>query len=135
MAMIRRIMVFLALCVVTLLPAFAQQKKPSKSYVLKAAHMFDGKSNAVVTPGLVVVSDGKIVGVGASAELPSAAEVIDLGDATLLPGFIDAHTQLTMMYSEDYARAALEGLRKPIPEMGLESRVNPRTNLMAGFTR
>jgi len=46
-----------------------QQKKPSKSYVLKAARMFDGKSNAVVTPGLLVVSDGKIVAVGGNAEL------------------------------------------------------------------
>src|SRR5258708_35834239 len=109
MARVCRIMVFLVLCVVKLLPAFAQQKKASKSYVLKAAHMVGGKSNGVVTPGLVVVSDGKIVGVGASAELPSAAEVIDLGDATLLPGFIDAHTPLTIMYSEDYARAALDG--------------------------
>src|SRR6266853_4330672 len=134
MAMIRRIMVLLVLCVVTLLPAFAQQKKPSKSYALKAARMFDGKSNAVVTPGLVVVSDGKIVGVGASAELPSDAEVIDLGDATLLPGFIDAHTHLTMMYSEDYARAALDGLRKPIPEMALDASVNARITLLAGFT-
>ena len=44
--MIRRIMVLLVLCVVTLLPAFAQQQKPSKSYVLKAARLFDGKSNA-----------------------------------------------------------------------------------------
>src|SRR5260370_33372315 len=134
MAMIRRIMVCLVLCVVTLLPAFAQQKKPSKSYVLKAGHMFDGKSNAVVTPGLVVVSDGKIVGVGASAELSSAAQVTDLGDATLLPGFIDAHTHLTMMYSEDYAKAALDGLRKPIPEMALDASVNARITLMAGFT-
>ena len=132
--MIRRIMVLLALCVVVLLPAVAQQKKPSKSYVLKAARMFDGKSNAVVTPGLVVVSEGKIVGVGASGELPSDAEMIDLGDATLLPGFIDAHTHLTMMYSEDYARAALDGLRKPIPEMALDASLNARITLMAGFT-
>src|SRR5712672_1970717 len=134
MAMIRRIMVLLVLCVVALLPAVAQQKKPSKSYVLRAARMFDGKNNAVVTPGLVVVSEGKIVGVGTSAELPSDAEMIDLGDATLLPGFIDAHTHLTMMYSEDYARAALDGLRKPIPEMALDASLNARITLMAGFT-
>src|SRR5256885_14814271 len=39
-----------------------------------------------------------------------------------------------MMYSEDYARAALEGLRKPIPEMALDASVNARITLMAGFT-
>ena len=79
----------------------AQQKSESKSYVLKAARMFDGKSNSVTSPGVVIVTDGQIVGVGASAAVPAGAQVVDLGDATLLPGFIDAHTHLTMMYSED----------------------------------
>jgi imidazolonepropionase-like amidohydrolase len=112
----------------------AQQKSAPKSYVLKAARMFDGKSNVLLTPGVVVVSNGKIVGVGASAAVPSDAQLIDLGDATLLPGFIDAHTHLTMLYSEDYARAALDGLRKPIAEMALDASVNARVTLMAGFT-
>src|SRR6266478_3795807 len=132
--MIRRITVFATLCALGFLPAFAQHKGPSKSYVLKAARMFDGKSNAAVAPGIVVVTDGKITGVGANANLPSGAEVIDFGDATLLPGFIDAHTHLTMMYQEDYARAALDGLRKPVPEMALDASVNARITLMAGFT-
>jgi imidazolonepropionase-like amidohydrolase len=116
------------------MPAAGQQKKPSKSYVLKAARMFDGKSSAVSTPGLVVVTDGKIAGAGAGASGPADAEVIELGDATLLPGFIDAHTHLTMPYSEDYARAALDRLRKPIPEMALEAGVNARITLLSGFT-
>jgi imidazolonepropionase-like amidohydrolase len=133
MEMIRRIMVCAVLCGVSLLPAMGQQKA-AKSYVLKAARMFDGKSSALVTPGKVVVTDGKIVGVGASATAPADAEVIDLGDATLLPGFIDAHTHLTMMYRENYDRAALDGLRKPIPEMALDASVNARITLMAGFT-
>src|ERR1700719_2833671 len=132
--MIRRMMALAVLSAVTWLPAPAQLKKDSKSYVLKAARMFDGKSNAVVAPGLVVVSDGKIAGVGAGANLPGDAEVVDLGDATLLPGFIDAHTHLTMMYREDYAKAALDELRKPIPEMALDASVNARITLLAGFT-
>ena len=123
-----------ALCVLALLPAIGQQKKASKSYVLKAARLFDGKSNSLVTPGIVVVTDGKIAGTGSSASVPTDAEVIDLGDATLLPGFIDAHTHLTMTYSEDYARAALDALRKPIPEMALDASVNARITLLAGFT-
>jgi imidazolonepropionase-like amidohydrolase len=123
-----------ALCGLGLFPAIGQQKKASKSYVLKAARLFDGKSNSLITPGVVVVTDGKIAGTGSSASLPTEAEVIDLGDATLLPGFIDAHTHLTMAYSEDYARAALDALRKPIPEMALDASVNARTTLMAGFT-
>jgi imidazolonepropionase-like amidohydrolase len=134
MVMMRKLMVWVALCGMALVPAIGQEKKASKSYVLKAARMFDGKSDALATPGLVVITDGKIVGVGAGATMPAGAEVIDLGEATLLPGFIDAHTHLTMMYSEDYARAALDGLRKPIPEMALDASVNARTTLLAGFT-
>jgi len=127
-------MVLAALCGLGVLPAIGQQKKVSKSYVLKAARLFDGKSNSLITPGVVVVTDGKIAGTGSSASVPREAEVIDLGEATLLPGFIDAHTHLTMTYSEDYARAALDALRKPIPEMALDASVNARTTLMAGFT-
>ena len=115
--------------------AFGQEKKPAgKSYILKAARLFDGKSSALVKPGVVVVTDGKIVAAGASAAIPAGAEVLDLGDATLLPGFVDAHTHLTMMYREDYARAALDLLQKPIPEMALDASVNARITLMAGVT-
>ena len=130
----QRIIISCVLCVLGFLPSKAQEQKVSKSYVLKAARMFDGKSNSLVAPGMVVITGDKIVGVGSAASVPAHAEVIELGDATLLPGFIDAHTHLTMMYSEDYARAALDGLRKPIPEMALDASVNARITLMAGFT-
>ena len=114
---------------------FAQEKKSAgKSYVLKAARLFDGKSNALAKPGVVLVTDGKIVAAGTSAAIPVGAETIDLGDATLLPGFIDAHTHLTMNYHEDYARAELDSLQKPIPEMALDASVNARVTLMAGIT-
>jgi imidazolonepropionase-like amidohydrolase len=119
----------------TVLPAFGQAQKPvSKSYVLKAARMFDGKSDALVKPGLVVVTDGKIAGVGSGAAVPTGAEVIDFGDATLLPGFIDAHTHLTMMYSEDSKQATLDSLQKTIAERALDSSANARVTLMAGIT-
>jgi imidazolonepropionase-like amidohydrolase len=114
---------------------YGQEQKPAdKTYVLKAARLFDGKSNALVTPGLVVVTGGKIVGVGSGAAIPAGAEVIDLGDATLLPGFIDAHTHLTFPYSDDYKQAELNKLKKTIAEEALDSSVNARVTLMAGFT-
>jgi imidazolonepropionase-like amidohydrolase len=128
-------------CVVGLLSllvsatAFGQvQKSASKTYVLKAERLFDGKSNALVSPGVVVVTDGKIVAAGTSAAAPAGAEVIDLGDATLLPGFIDAHTHLTMAYSEDYKQSRLDELQKTIAERALDASVNARVTLMAGIT-
>jgi len=130
----RKFLVLAAACGLAVIAAVSQQKKAGKTYALKAARMFDGKSGDVTSPGLVVVVDSKIAGVGANANVPAGAEVIDLGDATLLPGFIDAHTHVTMMYREDYTRAMLDGLQKPIPEMALDASVNARVTLMAGFT-
>ena len=109
-------------------------KGTGKTMVVKAACMFDGKSNSLSTPGLVVVADGKITGVGGKAAVPAGAEVIDLGDATLLPGFIDAHTHLTIMYSDDWKQAALDTLQKSIPERALDASANARLTLLAGFT-
>ena len=102
--------------------AFGQQTKPAgKTYVLKAARMFDGKSEALVTPGLVVVTEMKIVAVGAGATIPAGAEVIELGDATLLPGFIDAHTHLTGGASDDWKQDELDGLQKSYAEQALDA--------------
>src|SRR5882724_3135534 len=111
-----------------------QNPKPGKTYVLKAARMFDGKSNSLSTPGLVVVTGGKIAGVGAQAAIPGGAETIDLGDATLLPGFIDAHTHLTSMYSDDWKQNLIDGLQKTVAERALDASANARVTLMAGFT-
>jgi imidazolonepropionase-like amidohydrolase len=110
------------------------QQASGKVIVLKAARMLDGKSNSLTTPGLVVVTDNKITAVGSGASVPAGAQVIDLGDATLLPGFIDAHTHLTMMHSDDWKQRELDRLQKSIAEQTLDATVNARVTLMAGFT-
>jgi imidazolonepropionase-like amidohydrolase len=131
----RRLLGFLSASFLALSPALGQGQKPaSKSYVLKAERMFDGKSNALTRPGLIVVTDGKIAGVGAGAATPPGAEVMDFGDATLLPGFIDAHTHLTMMHSEDYKQNQLDQLQKTVAERALDASANARVTLMAGIT-
>jgi imidazolonepropionase-like amidohydrolase len=64
--------------------------------VLKAAQIIDGTGAEPIKNGVIVVTDNKIVAVGTNANIriPSGAKVIDLGNATLLPGFIDAHTHI-----------------------------------------
>jgi imidazolonepropionase-like amidohydrolase len=105
-----------------------------KTTVLKAAHLFDGKSDHVISPGLVVVTDGKIVAVGPSSPIPAGAETIDLGDATLLPGFMDAHTHLSDPYTLDYRQEELDLLKKTVAERALDASETVRKTLMAGFT-
>ncbi len=105
-----------------------------KTTVIKAARMFDGKSDHVVSPGLVVVAGGKIVGLGKSASIPAGAETIDLGDATLLPGLMDAHTHLSYPYTLDYRQEELDVLKKPVAERALLATEVVRKTLMAGVT-
>src|SRR6476646_10682849 len=93
---------FLAATFLGALAALAQAppKSAPKTIVLKAARMFDGRSDRLVSPAVVVVEDGKIADVGGA--VPAGAEVIDLGDATILPGFIDSHVHLAMEGSDNW---------------------------------
>jgi imidazolonepropionase-like amidohydrolase len=102
--------------------------------VLKAARLFDGKSDRVVSPGLVAVNNGKIVAIGPNAAIPADAETIDLGDSTLLPGFMDAHTHLGFPYTIDYRQEELDSFKKTVAERALDAVENARKTLMAGFT-
>jgi imidazolonepropionase-like amidohydrolase len=108
--------------------AFGQQK----TTVLRAARMFDG--HEMRTPGLVVVSGSRILGVGPGVPIPVGAQVIDFSEATLSPGFIDAHTHLSSMYNPDYRQGLLDGLQKTIPEQTLLATENLKKTLMAGIT-
>jgi imidazolonepropionase-like amidohydrolase len=117
-----------------LLAAAGVVSAADKIYVLKAARMFDGKSEHTVSPGLVVVAGDKIAAVGRNAAIPADAETIDLGDATLLPGLMDAHTHLSFMFERDYRNEELNLLKKPVAERTLDALENLRKTIMAGVT-
>jgi len=102
--------------------------------VLRAARLYDGKADAVVSPGVIVVSEGRIVAAGSNAQAPAGARVIELGDATLLPGLMDAHTHLSFESSLDWKQDQLDSLKKPIPEQAINATANARRTLVAGFT-
>jgi imidazolonepropionase-like amidohydrolase len=102
--------------------------------VLRAAHLFDGRSGRLDSPGLVVVQGKQIVGVGGGAAIPAGAEVIDLGDATLVPGFIDSHVHLVGEFNPDWAKGFYTAmLRLPVEE-SFYAEANARRTLQAGFT-
>jgi imidazolonepropionase-like amidohydrolase len=103
--------------------------------VLRARRLFDGTGAAPVTDGVVVVTGDRITAAGPASrvQIPAGARVLDLGDATLLPGFIDAHTHIIGRdlsdpggddaHVRDYpGYAAIRGVE------------NAQKTLMAGFT-
>jgi imidazolonepropionase-like amidohydrolase len=118
--------------ILLLLSIFALAVSAQTTYVLKAARLFNGKGDSVVQPAVIVVSGSKIQSIGGS--VPPGATIIDLGDATLLPGFIDSHTHLSQEFSSDYNGARLAALERPVTESAIRATVNARKTLMAGFT-
>jgi imidazolonepropionase-like amidohydrolase len=102
--------------------------------VLKAARMFDGKSNSLVQNGVIVIKNDKIVDAGSSLPIPDGARVIDLGDATLCPGFMDAHTHLTEDFSGNYNEHRLQELDLNVSEHAIRATEFARVTVEAGFT-
>jgi imidazolonepropionase-like amidohydrolase len=115
-------------------PAPAQPAKAPPVVAVKAARLFDGRSDALQANGVVLVQGPKILAVGKDLSIPDGAEVIDLGDATLSPGFIDAHTHLTGESRDDWKQSFVDGFRHELTEKAIESTVYARKVLEAGFT-
>jgi imidazolonepropionase-like amidohydrolase len=103
--------------------------------VIKAARMIDGTGSTVVNNAVVVVTDNNIVAAGASGSvnIPADAKVIDLGNVTLLPGFIDAHTHVIgrTLGDPEGDTAAVRDFESFGAILGVR---NARATLMAGFT-
>jgi len=101
---------------------------------LKAARLFDGKSKTLMSNAVVLVQGNTITDVGSNIQIPPDARVIDLGDATLSPGFMDAHTHLTLDYSGNYNERRLKELERNVSEMAYECIAYARATVDAGFT-
>jgi imidazolonepropionase-like amidohydrolase len=112
-------------------PAAGQAPAP---IVLKAARVFTSTSERPLAPGMVIVEGDHITQVGQSLATPPGARVIDLGDATLLPGFIDAHVHLDMEMSDDWYRDFFQGVMRFPAEQALYAALYARRTLEAGFT-
>src|SRR5690348_1070100 len=104
-----------------------------QTIAIKAARMFDGKSKAIVQNGVVIVQGDKIVDVGSNLTVPDGARVIDLGDATLCPGFMDGHTHLTADFSGDYNTRRLHELDLNVSEQAIKATAHARATVEAGF--
>jgi imidazolonepropionase-like amidohydrolase len=74
----------------------AQEKEKAavKRIAVRAGRMIDGKSESAIANALILVENDRIVAVSAGGTAPVGVEVIDLSNATVLPGFVDTHTHL-----------------------------------------
>ena len=111
------------------------EKRGKGTVVLKAAQIIDGTGAAPIKNGVIVVTDDKIVAIGpsSSVKIPEGAKIIDLGNATLLPGFIDAHTHIIGRVLGDPQKQ--DELTRDYDSFGAILAVgNAERTLMAGFT-
>src|SRR5437660_3187077 len=104
-----------------------------ETIALKAARLFDGRSSSLLQNGVVIVRGDKIVDAGSNLPIPSGAQVIDLGDATLCPGFMDAHTHLTADYSGNYNERRLHELDLNVSEQAIRATAFASATVEAGF--
>ena len=127
-----------ALCltaVLLLLTGAAPPAEAPRPVVVRAARLFDGTSDEVVSGGVaVLVEGGKIRALGKNVAVPAGAEVVELGDVTLLPGLIDAHTHLSVESSDNWAQDRLDRLRRHPAEQAYYAATYARRTLEAGFT-
>ena len=98
--------------------------------VLHAARLLDVAAGKVLSPGEVLVEDERIREAGTRVTRPAGAVVIDLGDTTLMPGLIDAHTHLFLHPGNE----GLQTVEESVPQRTLQAAAAARADVMAGFT-
>jgi imidazolonepropionase-like amidohydrolase len=123
--------IFLSSLAIGLAAAACYGQTPAKHpIVIHAARMLDVAAGKVVSPGEVLVEGERIVSAGSSIARPAGAQVIDLGDATLMPGLIDAHVHLFLHPgAED-----LQTVQESVPQRTLIAAGAAKEDLLAGFT-
>ncbi|HMG34853.1 MAG TPA: amidohydrolase family protein [Blastocatellia bacterium] len=112
---------------------FRSSAQESTRKVVYAGKLIDGTSNTVRSNVSIIIERDRIKEVRDGRATIPAAEVIDLGDSTVLPGLIDAHTHLTMQVGRDTSSPAY-GLSKRPSYIALNATQYTRVTLLAGFT-
>jgi len=116
--------------------ALAQQAPApaSKTIAIRAGHLIDGKSDRPIDNALILVQGDKIVSVTPGGSAPQDAEVIDLSQSTVLPGFVDAHTHVLLngdIGADEYDKQLLKW---SIPYRAILAARNAQIALSHGFT-
>jgi len=134
---LRALRFLLCLCsplTMALSPARAQSPAvppaPAHPVVLHAARLLEIESGKIVTPGELLVEGARIAEAGSAVKRPAGAEVIDLGDRTLMPGLIDIHVHMFLHPGNE----ALQTVDESVPERTILAVLAARDDLLGGFT-
>lgn len=116
------------------LPGGASHKREERArrLALRAARMLDVRQGRLIENAVVIIDGDRITEAGANLKIPRDAEVIDLGNATLLPGLIDAHTHITYHFDETGHFGRRGDLSRAVTLKYASE--NARRTLAAGFT-
>jgi imidazolonepropionase-like amidohydrolase len=110
--------------------AQSRNEMPAHSIVLRTARLLEVDTGQILAPAEILVQGERIAEVGKTVSHPAGAEIIDLGDRTLLPGLIDAHVHLFLHPgAED-----LQTVEESVPQRTILATLAARDDLMAGFT-
>src|SRR5580693_1081846 len=111
-------------------PRQPQSAPTTHPIVLHAARLLDVESGRITAPGEILIQGDAIKEVSARVTRPAGAEILDLGDTTLLPGLIDAHVHLFLHPgAED-----LQTVQESVPQRTITATLAARADLLAGFT-
>ena len=122
---------YAAVAVIAAAQPAAPAPQKSSLIIIRAARLIDGRGGEPLAPAMVRVEGDKITAVGSSLPISAGAREIDLGDSTLLPGFIDLHTHLTGRSDVHWEDALV---KTTPPEDALWGAHWALVTLMAGFT-
>ena len=115
-------------------PANSQATPPV--IAVKAARLIDGTGKPAISNAVVLVRGDRIENVGASStlQIPAGAQVIDLGNTTLMPGLIDAHAHLSIRPETSGIVGQLKGMEEPDGQQMARIARNVRVQLLSGVT-
>jgi imidazolonepropionase-like amidohydrolase len=132
---IRCFVVAMAICILSgACVAQEQNAAAGKQIAVRAGWLIDGKSDRAIENALIVIEGDKIVSVTQGGMAPAGVDLIDLSKATVLPGFIDAHTHVLLngdITAEDYDKQLLKW---SIPYRAILAARNAQIALSHGFT-
>jgi imidazolonepropionase-like amidohydrolase len=124
---------FTLLVVCLLLPIAATAQSPAR-LAIRAGKLIDGRGEKPLENPLILVEGDKVVSVTAGGSAPPGVQVVDLGNATLLPGFIDTHTHLLLHGDTTTEEYDAQLLKESIPYRAILAARNAQIALSHGFT-